>query len=288
MAMKRPLYVIRNHHLLAWIPCKKWMLSSLLVMVFILNQGCSVFKPIHKTLIPIDMVPVPAGTFIMGDLFFEENEDALPLHSLSLPDFWVGQYEITYAQYDAFAKASGLPLPEDNELGRGDRAVVFITWDEAYAFCAAYGLRLPTEQEWEYAARSGGKKELYSGTNDPDQMNQLSRNRDNSAPYVMQPATKEPNGLGIYDMTGNAFEWIGAYYQFYPDSGKTAQWYNLESMDMRVIRGGSFREETRTLHTYWRVAVLRDTRDDDLGFRCAGEPQTNVHPKIRLAGKLSD
>ena len=254
----------------------------LLVAALVFFHSCTLLRPLDKTLHPIEMVPVPAGSFVMGDVFFEENEDALPLHSVDLPDFWMGQSEITYAQYDAFAQVTRRSLPEDGSLGRENRAVVFITWDEAYAFCQAYGLRLPTEQEWEYAARSAGQKQLYSGSSNPDSLNELSRNRDNSAPYVMSPKSKQANALGIYDMTGNAFEWIGAYYQFYPEEDEVAQWYNLETMDMRVIRGGSFREETRTLHNYWRVAVLRDTRDDDLGFRCAGEPQDKIHPKIRL------
>ena len=254
-----------------------------LLFILLLTNSCTTLRTLHKTLLPIEMVPVPAGSFMMGDLFFGENEDALPLHSVELPFFWIGQSEITYTQYDAFAEGTNRPLPEDGALGRENRAVVHVTWDEAYAFCQAYGLRLPTEQEWEYAARSAGLEQLYSGTSDPDSLNTISRNRDNSAPYVMSPRTKKANELGLYDMTGNAFEWIGAYYQFYPESGEITAWYNLESMDMRVIRGGSFREETRTLHNYWRVAVLRDTRDDDLGFRCAGEPQEMIHPKIKLA-----
>ncbi len=283
MLRKPFVNLVQRDQLVSRKKSRSLLLWFLITSISTFLTGCSTIRPLSKTLIPVDMVPVPAGFFVMGDLFFKENEDALPLHEVTLPEFWIGKYEITYAQYDAFAMAKGWPLPEDNGLGRGDRAVVFITWDEAYAFCDAYGLRLPTEQEWEYSARAGGKNHLYSGATDADELNRVSRNRDNSAPFVMQPATKDPNDLGIYDMTGNAFEWIGPYYQFYPENGKVAKWTHLEWMDLRVIRGGSFREETRTLHNYWRVAVLRDTRDDDLGFRCAGEPQSQVHPKINLA-----
>lgn len=253
-----------------------WLAAALFL------SSCAVFKPIHKNMAPMQMVPIPAGTFKMGDFHLEENEDALPLHTVALDSFWLGRYEVTYAQLDAWRSASGLPPVPADEMGRGGRAAVYVTWDEAAALCEAYGLRLPSEQEWEYAARSGGQAHPYSGGLGDDELNEISRNPDNSAPYTMAPGLKRPNALGLYDMTGNAFEWIGAYYPYYKTEPDSLQWYDLQSMGMRVIRGGSFRERPETLSTYWRVAVLREERFDDLGFRCAGDPVDRPHRRVVL------
>ena len=128
------------------------------------------------------MVFVPGGEFQMGDLFYEYNQDALPVHKVKVDDFYMGRYPVTYDEYDVFASNYGYPLPEDNGLGRGQRAVVNVNWDEALAFCESLGYRLPTEQEWEYAARSGGKKEMFAGTNNRDSLNYFSYFQFNSPP----------------------------------------------------------------------------------------------------------
>ena len=230
------------------------------------------------------MVPIPPGTFTMGDFHREENSDALPLHTVRIDSFWMGAFEVTYSQLDAWNRTAGQPLVPTDEMGRGGRTAVYVTWDEAEAFCRAYGLRLPTEPEWEYAARSGGLPHPYSGASDESSLDDVSRNPDNSAPYTMAPGSKRPNALGLYDMTGNAFEWIGAYYPYYRTDPDSIAWYDLENLGMRVIRGGSFRERPETLSTYWRVAVLREERFDDLGFRCAGDPVPKPHRKVDLVG----
>lgn len=229
------------------------------------------------------MVPIPAGEFTIGDVFFGENSDALPTHRVSMARFLLMDREVSFAQFDAFARRAKIPIPDDEGRGRGDRAVVQVTWQEADAFCRAYGLRLPTEQEWEYAARAGGHPDLIAGSvsDEPDSLNRYSRNRAISTPYSIASGTKAPNRLGLHDMSGNVFEWIGPYYQFYRASVDSVEWVDLDVNSMRVIRGGSFREDSRTLHTYWRVAVLSDTRDDDIGFRCAGDRPPYKRPRIR-------
>lgn len=234
----------------------------------LLIVSCSHLKPVIELTNPVELVYVPAGSFLMGDIFFENNDDALPLHTVELDAFYIGKYEVTFDQYDEFATQTGRPLPNDDGYGRGNRSVVQVTWYDANDFCRAFGYRLPTEQEWEYAARSGGKDEIISGTTEEIQIDEFARHKDNSAARSFPGGTKRANGLGIYDMSGNVFEWIGDYYEFYKDDVDSVKWNKLKRSEVRLIRGGSFREQTRTLHTYWRVAVLAFFREYDIGFRC--------------------
>lgn len=240
-----------------------------LTLPLLFLQACSVFKtPVKKQLLPLEMTEVKGGDFQMGDAIYLENDDSLPLHLVELPSFLIGTYEVTYEQYDAFATATNRPLPPDKKRGRGKRAVVFVNWHDAQEFCNSYGYRLPTEQEWEYAARSGGKKHLYSGTSEADSLDLYARYKDNSAPYSYFSGSKKPNELGIYDMSGNVYEWIGDWYQIYRSDVDSVTYHNPDESAVRLIRGGSFREPENVLRTYWRVGVLADYESYDIGFRC--------------------
>lgn len=247
------------------------MIREVLLCTLLMTlSGCALFRPsLEKQLLPMEMTKVDGGTFMMGDIIEQENDDSLPLHEVTLEDFYIGTYEVTYEQYDAFAEATERSLPRDDDRGREKRAVIYVNWEDAMAFCNAYGYRLPTEQEWEYAARSGGRKQLYAGTSDPDSLDLYARHSENSGAYSYIVGTKKPNGLGLYDMSGNVSEFIGAYYPFYKINADSIEYYPLEERAMRVIRGGSFNSNDETLRTYWRVGVLGDLEDHTIGFRCA-------------------
>jgi len=250
-----------------------------LFLIFLIS--CSHLKPAFELTQPPEFVYVPAGSFVMGDIFFENNDDALPLHTVELEAFYIGKYEVTFEQYDEFATQTNRPLPDDDGFGRGSRSVVRVTWNDANDFCRAFGYRLPTEQEWEYAARSGGKDEIISGASSAEEIDDYARHKDNSVAHSFPGGTKKPNGLGIYDMSGNVFEWIGEYYQFYKTDGDSVQWHDLTQSQIRLIRGGSFKEQLRTLHTYWRVGVLAYFGEYDIGFRCVvSEPDLYSIPLV--------
>ncbi|MEZ4699346.1 MAG: SUMF1/EgtB/PvdO family nonheme iron enzyme [Rhodothermales bacterium] len=230
-----------------------------------LLAGCATLRH-RKPSMPLDFVRIPAGEFRMGDIFEGENEDAIPVHTVAVDAFELARVETTYAQYDAFAAATDRPLPDDAGYGRGLRAVVNVSWYDARDFCAYYGYRLPTEAEWEYAARGGGLPRRFAGA---DSVDGVGRWLKNSVMHSFPAGSKMPNELGLLDMSGNVYEWIGAYYEAYPDSGQSPVFKDLDQFAMRILRGGSFKSEARLTQTFWRSGTLADVTSDNIGFRCA-------------------
>jgi formylglycine-generating enzyme required for sulfatase activity len=153
------------------------------------------------------MVPVEGGCFMMGSRKHEpDREPDENNHYLCLEGFLIDRYEVTFDAYDAFAQATDRELPDDEGMGRGRRPVINVSWDDAKAYAKwaskkfDANFRLPTEAEWEYACRSGGKEVRYCGGNDPDLLAVYKQEK------TLEVGTKKPNGLGLYDMSGNAAE----------------------------------------------------------------------------------
>lgn len=219
----------------------------------------------------LDMVNVAGGTFRMGDTFENEDPDATPVVEMTVDDFRIGRFEVTFEQYDKFTDALGYEVLLDDGNGRGSRAAVRMTWHAAKEFCSAYGFRLPTEAEWEYAARSGGTESLYSGTSDPDQLYRFGRLAIEEASHSFPVGLLEPNALGLYDLSGNVAEWVGAFMPFYAPNDSLDTWQSLNSIGMRIVRGGSFDSPTDQGRTYKRTAAVSDLGASDLGFRCAAD-----------------
>jgi len=252
---------------------------SLAIICICALTNCSFIKDLfdNRPRPEIEKVFIRGGSFMMGDVVEGENSDALPIHKVTLEDYYLTKYEITYAQYDLFADHSEYDRPTSGYINRGNRAVAFVTWQEARAFCNYVGMRLPIEQEWEYAARERGKKVIYPGTNSADSLALFARHDGNTYQLRTFPVgTKKPNALGLYDMAGNAYEWIGRFYQFYPEEGENPEWDDMEPDGIRIIRGGSFMskqspgsKEVNPMKTWWRVGTLADTKTMDTGFRCA-------------------
>lgn len=243
-------------------------LSSVIIFfscIILSLHGCTILKITSSESKP-EMVFVEGSDFIMGDIMDSTNSDALPLHNVSVPDFYIGKYEVTFEQYDEFAIATDREFPNDRGYGRGQRAVVYVNWHDARAFCNYWGWRLPSETEWEFAARSGGKAIRYSGTNDPDSLEFYAITSNSNINFSFLVGSKKPNQLGLYDMSGNVLEMIDSFYQDYSSPDST---HNIEESALRIIRGGSFDEEFATNQTFWRIGTYDLMTHNDVGFRCA-------------------
>jgi len=236
------------------------------------------------------MVALPKGDFLMGSPETEpERSSDEKQHRVEIAKpFAIGQTEVTFDDYDSFAKETKRKLPEDNGWGRGTRPVINVSWDDATAYAAwlatqtdkAY--RLPTEAEWEYAARAGTttpfftgkcistKEANYDGKNEDDYPGCKSKTGVYPA-KTLAVASLKPNDWGLYDMAGNVWEWTCSAYANSYDGKEKACLSNNDAKPGpdRVIRGGSWLNWPSWLRSALRFWLAPSHRCDDLGFRLA-------------------
>ncbi len=225
------------------------------------------------------VVDIPAGSFRQGD----EEEDGVswsdPVREVSIPAFSLSQYEVTFDEYDQFAAATGRELPSDEGWGRGKRPVINVSWKDAHAYAqwlsekTGNPYRLPTESEWEYAARSGAKQDVFAGTSEVAQLSGFGVYADNSSSRTAEVGSKEANEFGLQDMSGNVWEWVEDcwhdHYQGAPTDG--VAWLEQGGGDctQRVVRGGSWGNKPEDLRASNRGRDTAGDRSDDLGVRLA-------------------
>ncbi len=157
-----------------------------------------------------EMVGIPAGSFRMGDLQGGGFDNEQPVHRVSVARFAMGKYEVTFAEYDKFAEATGRAKPNDQGWGRGNRPVINVSWDDATAYAAwltqqtGRQYRLPSEAEWEYAARAGTTTKYWWG----NQWVSGKASCDYQKYHKTTPVGSfDPNPFGLYDTVGNVWEW---------------------------------------------------------------------------------
>lgn len=217
------------------------------------------------------MVNVKGGCFQMGSNDGESNEK--PVHEVCVSDFAIGKYEVTQGQWQAVMGSN----PSKFSSCGPDCPVEHVRWNDVQEFIeklnglTGKNYRLPTEAEWEYACRSGGKKEKYSGTNDDSSLTDYAWYNKNSNDKTYKVGTKKPNGLGIYDMSGNVWEWVEDTYSSTAYSSHSRNNpINTGGAD-RVIRGGSCDDGPRYVRAAIRVG-LSPVVHDNVGFRLARTP----------------
>jgi formylglycine-generating enzyme required for sulfatase activity len=215
-----------------------------------------------------EMVFVKGGCFTMGCGNWTDNceDEEKPVHKVCVDDFYIDKTEVTQKAYMDVVRNNPSILK-----GCDDCPVERVTWNDAQSYCEKVGSRLPTEAEWEYAARSGGKREKYAGaTENPDAYAWYSRNSGGKSHPVGQ---KEPNGLGLYDMGGNVYEWVSDwsdknYYRSSPMNNPKGPSGGMS----RVMRGGSWGSEKKGIRSSARGWYVPAGWYRGLGFRCAGTP----------------
>jgi formylglycine-generating enzyme required for sulfatase activity len=215
---------------------------------------------------------IPPGTFMMGcspgdtECFDAEK----PLHQVMITKgFWMGQTEVTVAAYRRFVGSTGTQMPAAPNFNAGwnnqDMPIVNVTWDEATAFCGWAGGRLPTEAEWEYAARAGSTEARYGS------LDEVAWHSANSGGRTHEVAQKRANGFGLYDTLGNVWEWVNDWYDddYYQNSSSQDP-SGPASGQFRVLRGGSWLDSPRGLRVSDHGRYYPLDRVASNGLRCAG------------------
>jgi len=180
-------------------------------------------------------------------------------------NFYMSETEVTFAQYDAFCEATGREKRSDEGWGRGNRPVINVSWHDAVAFCQWVGGRLPTEAEWEFAARGGNKSRGYKYAGS-DNIGNVAWYRGNKTQPVGQLS---PNEIGLYDMSGNVWEWCSDWKGDYSSRAQTNP-RGPGSGSARVLRGGSWGNSgARPCRVADRSLETPVYRRINLGFRVA-------------------
>ena len=212
-----------------------------------------------------DMIRIEADCFTMGSEEFVVEE---PEHKVCLNPYYLGVYEVTQEKFESVmgynpSHFKGTKLPVEN-----------VSWPEADAYCRTFEGRLPTEAEWEYAARAGSTTAFPWGW---DMDDTYAWHRSNSQNITHPVGQKKANRLGLYDMNGNVWEWVGDWYRedYYETSALSKPADNPlgpTTGQFVILRGGSFEDEAfflRSASRYWYPPTLKHF---NLGFRCAANP----------------
>jgi len=260
-------------------------------------------------------VYVPAGTFVMGS---DDDEDLVypagPKHTVAVDAFWIYQHEVTNAQFRKFVAETGYttsreeagkswvfqdgdwgwvsganwaaPQGPGSDLdGLDDHPAVHVSWFDAAVYCAWAGGRLPTEAEWEKAARGEDGRTYPWGENAPSgkRVNFCDLNCESiganlaaddgyalTAPVGIYPDGASP--FGVFNMAGNVYEWVGDWYEYdYYETSPDVNPTGPERGDRRVVRGGCWAGQPKILTAWFRKAEFPDFSSDTYGFRCVLE-----------------
>jgi len=250
--------------------CRTWLVTGVLLLSgFALMTGILEAQPAPaQTMtnrIDMEFVLIPAGTFKMGSNTGDQDER--PVHQVTISQaFYMGKYEVTQSQWQAVMGTNPSASPGD-----ANRPVEQVSWNEAQTFISKLNAmegvqfyRLPTEAEWEYAARAGSPS-IYGFGNDPKSLGEYAWYRANSERRTHPVGQKRPNAWGLYDMLGNVWEWVQDWDGKYPTGPETDP-KGPETGAYRMRRGCGWNSEANVCRIANRYSVI-GYRDDFLGFR---------------------
>lgn len=225
------------------------------------------------------MVQISGGIFRQGDVEKLGEPWRNPVRQVTVKPFAIGKYEVTFEEYDRYVISEGKPLPADQHWGRGQRPVINVSWEDANAYAewlsekTGRHYRLLTESEWEYAARSGDKQQTWAGTSNEEDLDTYAVFDRNSGSQTKEVGMKKPNVFGLYDLSGNVFEWVEDCahdtYERAPTDGSA--WLKTDEVNCkrRGLRGGSWDNVPADLRASFRGSSNEGSRSSHLGFRLA-------------------
>ncbi|MBF0506181.1 MAG: formylglycine-generating enzyme family protein [Nitrospirae bacterium] len=223
----------------------------------------------------MEFVFIPGGCYSMGDIYGDGDADEKPVHEVCVNDFYMSKYEVTQGQWVSLMGKNPSSFKEGKSY-----PVENISWQNTQNFItalekknSAYRFRLPTEAEWEYACRSGGKKEKWAGTGNETALGEYAWFGSNSGGRPHAAGKAKPNGQGLYDMSGNVWEWVEDDYA--PDCYQNQEKDNPICIrgrgSNRVIRGGSWNLSARFARCSARSSAKPSEIAYSAGFRLVRE-----------------
>jgi len=218
---------------------------------------------------PVEMAVVPAGDFLMGSDDPELDSDERAAARIHVEAFWIDRVEVTNARYDVCVEAGACSRPSGTAFGdatKADHPATIVSWTQAAAYCRWVGKRLPTEAEWEKAARGvDGRRYPWGPSFEPDRLNAGYTAGTTAVGHYAAGASP----YGVLDMAGNVWEWTSSLYRPYPyDPGDGRE--DPTARGARVNRGGSWYYGASYVRTTYRATANHIYRRiADLGFRCA-------------------
>jgi sulfatase modifying factor 1 len=270
------IYSMKKNSGISWDDIKKSKENDTEDLVFIIEPEVREDKY-------LDMVYIPGGSFTMGS---NQSKEEQPTHRVTVKGFYMDKYEVTVAQFRAFCKATRKNMPQQPYWNEDKHPVVNVSWNDAVLYAKWKNKRLPTETEWEYAARSAGKGYFYAWGN----TNPVKKLGGNVADETLKSEKRfwivwktyfdgfvytspvgyfYSNTFGLYDMTGNASEWCADWYdENYYKSSPALNPKGPEKGTHKVIRGGSWNLGPREVLTTKRLHFRPDVALDYVGFRC--------------------
>lgn len=221
-----------------------------------------------------EMVEIPSGRFLMGDRDGSSNKrDQLPVHEQEVAAFKMSKYETSFEEYIAYAVLAGIDVPDDAGWGKGKRPVINVSWLDAQQYArwlseqTGQYFRLPTEAEWEYAARAGTETAYIWGDSIKPYANCEGCKRWNND-RTTEVASFKMNAFGLYDMSGNVWEWVSDCYRSRYDEP-----ISTSACEQRVLRGGSWADLPPSLKVANRSSSNEEFFSERIGFRLVEEKQ---------------
>jgi len=262
------------------------LFSTLILVSFF--SACGSNPPEQQIKIP-EMVILPSGEFLMGDAAAAGDTDEGPAHSVKIKSFAISKFEVTIAEYKEYVISTGKNMPELSNLTNTSLPITNVSFNDAIRYVqwlskkTAGQFSLPSEAQWEYAAR-GGSLALYSFGNNPQQICDYANIADRTAKNSGKPwqvtdcddhqldvapvGSYKPNAYGLYDLQGNVWEWtLDCWHNSYQGAPSKGKAWIEKNCGRRVVRGGSYQQVANSARSSNRESMPIQTKSNQLGFR---------------------